>query len=90
MKWDFLPVEDTMTVFEMAVAKLTKTAIEIGKADRNLYAASYDVFVHRVWVDRTSTFGLPPDVFIRALRATYRDVTGNYAPGPSNILPIDD
>ena len=89
-KWDFLPVEENMTVFEMAVSKLTKTAIEIGRADHSLYSSSYDIFIHRVWVDRTSTFGLPPDVFVRALKATYRDVTGKPAPRSpeDNPLPV--
>lgn len=71
-----------MTVFELVVLRLTRVGRDLARQDPTLYSASYDNFVAKIWIDKASTQGLPPEVFVRALKTAYREVTG-IAPPPN-------
>ena len=73
-----------MTVFEQVVIKLARAGHGIARQDPTFYSVDYDVFAHRVW-DQQSMHGLPPEVFVRALKAAYVEVTGKSPPSPSSL-----
>lgn len=66
------------TVFEVAVIKLTKAAREIARDDNRFNAVTYDGFVRVMWTENTTgqMYGLPAEVFVRALKEAYREFTG--------------
>jgi hypothetical protein len=79
------------TVFDRVVFKLVLAGNEIARQDPTFYSTSYDIFARRVWTDRSSMQGLPPEVFVRALKTAYREVTGNVLPNdPKPVLPDED
>jgi len=75
------------TVYDHVVFKLARAGSEIARQDPAFYSTSYDEFTRRVWTDRSSMQGLPPEVFVRALKAAYREVTGNTVSEPKPKLP---
>lgn len=68
-------------MFDVAVIKLVKVAREIARDDNNFNAVSYDGFVRIMWTENTtgSMYGLPAEVFVRALKEAFYQFTGRQA-----------
>jgi len=65
-----------MTVYELAVIKLTKAARMVAEINRAFNRATFDEFRNEFMQPNSPTYGLPLSVFDRALKEAYREFTG--------------
>jgi len=67
-----------VTVFDMAVHSLTREAFTLARDNEHFRTATYAEFQIALWKQDRSMFGLPPEVFMRAMKEAHQRMLKHY------------